>query len=367
MGERPSSRRWLGLLVVCCVSVFLGRSSALPLTQAVHSAQLVGSNSSFTGAAFVPSVAPVVAARVGSSGVDLSWGRVVTSGGGGVAYRVVRTGPTGTTEVCTAGNAPVVVGSLVGCSDPAVVADASYTYAQQPLLVRNSTVTWSRPLSDPSTTVVGPRIVFANVGVTVTSTGGSVVVPYPDGTQVGDVLVLVSVSGRQNAPSIPSGWTALANMGLSGGSAMRFFVAWRLADGASSLSWNPSANATGASVRVVRYRRGNGNLATPTLATAQVASGSGASGSRFTPSPDVVTTSNNAQVVSLVAVRSATTLSLATPRSFGIDGSDSVTPGTVGHAVGIGGAQMVVAGQVASPTWQSAAAGAWVSATFAFS
>ena len=367
MGERPSSRRFLGLLVVYCASVLIVRGAALPLTQAFHTAQLAGSSSSFTGATFVPSVAPVVTARIGASGAELSWARVLTSAGTDVAYRVVRTGPNGATEVCVTGNAPKVSADLVTCSDPTVVADQSYTYAQQPLLLRNTTPTWSRPLSGPSGTVVGPRILFANVGATVTSTGGSVIVPYPDGTQIGDILVLASVSGRQNAPSAPTGWTVLANTGLSGGSAMRFFVAWRLADGSSSLSWNPSANATGASVRIVRYRRGNGNVATPTLATAQVVSGSGASGTQFTPSPDVVTTSNNAQVVSLVVVRTQTTLTLSTPRGFRLDGFEGLTPGTVGHTIGIGGAQAVVAGQIPSPTWASTLAGAWVFAVVAFS
>ena len=98
MGERPSSRRFLGLLVVYCASVLIVRGAALPLTQAFHTAQLAGSSSSFTGATFVPSVAPVVTARIGASGAELSWARVLTSAGTDVAYRVVRTGPNGATE-----------------------------------------------------------------------------------------------------------------------------------------------------------------------------------------------------------------------------------------------------------------------------
>jgi len=278
----------------------------------------------------------------------------------------MRTDTSGAIEVCTGVDAPAESNGVMSCVDRSVVADAVYTYTQQPMLVRSGSTTWTRPASTSSAAFVGPRIAFANAGTTVATTGPAVVVPYPPGTQPGDVLVLVSLSGRQNAPTVPTGWSTLASVGVTGGSAMRLFVSWRLADTATSLSWDPSANASGATVRIMRFVRGNGNSATPVVATAQVASGSQTAVAEFTAAPDIVTTGANAWVAQVVAQRSAGGLTLVTPRGFSVDHSEVASSGGVPQALAVGGRQVLAAGSVASPSWATPTAGAWAFVTLAF-
>ena len=253
------ARTFLPMITMCSIgSLFalIAVQSQIPTTHAVHSARLVDASKNFTGATFIPSVAPVVSAQVSRADALLSWPSVTTSSGSNVNYRVVRSGPDGTVEVCSGTDAPIVSGSLVSCIDRAVQANASYTYTEQPLLMRQSQTTWFRPASKVSNALVGPRLYFAGAGPTVTGKGGLIDVPYPSGTQVGDVLVLVSVNGRQNAPNVPTGWSSLVRLGLTGGNAMRLFVAWRIADSATSVRFDPSANSTGASaLRGVRFCR----------------------------------------------------------------------------------------------------------------
>lgn len=362
-------RTWLSRATVAvCVSALFASAAGLqraPIasTHAVHTARMVDAGHSFGAATFVPSVAPVIVAGLRSTGAQLTWNRVSTSAGADVGYRVMRSDANGSVAVCTGGNLPAVSGSTVSCVDSTIVADVPYTFTEQPVLVRNATTTWSRPPSAQSAQVVGPRVAFANVGATVTSTGSAVSVPYPDGTQLGDVLVLVSISGRQNAPNIPAGWTLLASVSNTSGSPMRLFVAWRLADAATSLAFDPNANGTGASVRIVRYVRGNGNTSAPVLATAQVATSTGAQSVTFTPTVDASTNATNSQVVNVVAVRGAATLTMSNSQGFVVD---DAYPGTVGPSLGLGGRQALTSAVVASPTWTSTLTGVWASAMFAF-
>lgn len=362
-------RTWpsTAVVVVCVSALFASGSGVHRLnvasTHAVHSARLANRVDSFGGASFVPSDAPVVTASLRSTAAQLTWDRVATSAGVDATYRVMRTDASGSIEVCTGSNVPVVSGSTVSCEDPTIVADVPYTFTEQPVLVRNATTTWSRPPSAQSAQVVGPRVAFANVGATVTSTGAAVTVPYPNGTRLGDVLVLISISGRQNAPNTPAGWTVLASVGNTGGSPMRLFVAWRLADAATSLAFDPNANGTGASVRIVRYVRGNGNTSAPVLATAQVATSTGAQSVTFTPTVDVSTNATNSQVVNVVAVRGTATLTISNSQGFVVD---DAYPGTVGPSLGLGGRQALISAAVASPTWSSNLAATWASATLAF-
>ncbi len=360
------ARRLFGSLLACCALVSSFREPPVPSTSAVFSARLAGSGQSFTGATFIPGVAPVVSASQAATRAALTWQRVSVSGAAAVGYRVMRSAADGTVEVCRNTNAPVVAGETVTCFDDAVNADVSYTYTQQPVLVRDATVTWSLPPSVASAPFIGPRITFANVGATVSTTGSSVSVPIPLGTQPGDVLLLVSVSGRQNAPSTPAGWTSLASIGLTGGSPLRLFVAWRVADTAQSLAWDPNANSAGASVRIVRYARGSGNTNVPVVAVSQVTTATGGSSTLFTTSPDPTTTGTNSEVVNIVAQRSAGALSLASSAGLALDHSETVTSGGVPHATGIGGGQVLDVGNVALPTWQSTAAGVWATVAVAF-
>lgn len=359
-------RRTVGLLLASCVLLSAARQPPIPETSGLISARLADAVQAVTGAAFAPSVAPVVSVTQVSTKASLSWPRVSISGAATVGYRVMRTTTVGSVEVCSGANAPVTTGEVVTCFDETVSADASYSYTQQPILVRGGTVTWSRPPSAPSATFVGARIAFANVGTTVSTNGPAVSVPMPTGTQPGDLLLLVSVSGRQNAPSTPPGWTALASVGITGGSALRLFVAWRIADGASALTWDPNANSTGASVRIVRYVRGNGNTTTPVVATSSVTTATEVSTTTFTPSPNPVTTGANAEVVSIVAQRAAGSVSIVTGQGFVADHAELAASGGVAHAVGVGGRQMVDAGNVTLPTWGSTTGGVWAAAAVAF-
>ncbi|NBN89621.1 MAG: hypothetical protein EBV24_04795 [Actinobacteria bacterium] len=360
------TRRLFGSLFACCALLSAFREDPVPATSAFYSARLTGSSQSFTGATFIPSVAPVVSATQSATRVALSWPRVSMSGTADVGYRVMRSASAGTVEVCKGANAPVVTGDTVVCFDDSVNADISYTYTQQPVLVRDATVTWSLSPSASSAPLVGPRIAFASVGATVSTTGPSVSVPVPVGTQPGDVLLLVSVSGRQNAPTTPVGWTLLASVGLSGGSALRLFVAWRIADTTQSVSWDPNANSTGASVRLVRYARGTGNASTPVVAVSQVATATGGSSATFLPSPNPTTTGANSEVVNIVVQRKAGVVSLATSAGFTLDHSEIATFGGVPQAVGIGGRQVITAESVPLPAWASTDTGVWAAVTAAF-
>ena len=357
--------RTVGFCTIGCVLAISATEGSPRTTFALHSARVTSASESFVGATFVPGVAPTVSVVLNQGAVSLSWTPVALSGGGNVQYRVSRTSATGSVDVCTGADAPVATATIVGCTDRTVVADVEYTYSEQPILVRQSTRTWSRPLSVPSATVTAPRIVFGGVGATVSSTGATVVVPYPTGTQVGDVLLLVVVSGRQNAPSAPTGWSVLASVGQTSGNPMRLFVAWRLADSATSITWDPAANGTGATARILRYARANGNTATPVVASTQVVASTGAASTTFTPTPDVTTTASNAHVVSIVAVRSASVPSLVTSRGFVIETADAGSVG-VGQGVGVASFDMVQAGSAASPTWGASAGAVWASATLAF-
>lgn len=368
--RRPRSRTG-SLVVLSCVSAllvggFASRDVGPSRTAALHSARLAASSHRFDGASFVPLVAPVVSPTITSGGTSLAWDRVVTSGGVDANYRVVRTDAGGQVDVCGAPNTPALSGQKVTCLDTTAVADVTYTYTEQPVLVRNGTLTWSRPPSTPSVAVTMPRVVLAGVGTTVSATGSTISVPYPTGTRVGDILLLVAVSGRQSAPLSPAGWTTLASIGVSGTSAFRLFVAWRVADAATSVTLDPSANSTGATLRILRYVQGRGLSVAPVVATAQVVTANGAVSTQFTPSPDVVTSGSNAEVVNVVALRALGALGLSTPRGFRLDDVESLSPGSVDQSVGIAGLRVLTAGQVPLPTWSSTAGAIWLSATLAF-
>ena len=147
---------------------------------------------------------------------------------------------------------------------------------------------------------------------------------------------------------------------------MRLFVAWRIADSGTSVRFDPAANGTGASVRIVRYARERGNAATAVVAAAQAVASSGASSLTFTPTPDLVTNGPNSHAISVVAVRSLSGPVLSSDGVFNLENSETSSAGSVGQGVGVAGGQVLSAGTVNSPSWSAATAAAWVAATFAF-
>jgi hypothetical protein len=94
-----------------------------------------------------------------------------------------------------------------------------------------------------------------------------------------------------------------------------------------------------------------------------------AASATFTPTPDLTTNAANATVISITAVRSLNTLSLATPQSFGFHFTQSNTPsGGQGVAIAIADSlQLTTPSTPLSPTWtQSGTAAQWAWATIAW-
>jgi hypothetical protein len=306
---------------------------------------------------------------VNNAEIFLSWDPVSVTSGATVSYKVARTDSNGVVlHVCLGSDAPTTNAGKVVCTDRSGQAEAIYTYAITPVVVRNGVDTWSRPAGAASNQVVVPRIAYASTGAVVASTSnGSISVPYPSGTQPGDVLVLVSVTGRNSTPSAPTGWTQLARVAVNGASLVGLLVAWRLADAGQSVQFDPAANPSGSATYVMRLARVSGSSTTPTVATPVIISGTSTVSTQFVPSPEPVTSGANATVVSIVATRSASAPTLLDARGFAVRTSASVTPGTATLGWGVATTQSVPAGTVAMPQWaQSGPPGPWTFATFAF-
>jgi len=127
------------------------RVSAVPATESVFVDSTPSSSNSFVGATFVPSVAPLVAVVVGTSSTTLSWSPVVFSGGGVVSYIVRRIAPNGSTViVCTGADVPMPQpDGLMRCVDQDSGGRRNLSYSQQPVVVRDGTITWSLEPSVP--------------------------------------------------------------------------------------------------------------------------------------------------------------------------------------------------------------------------
>lgn len=196
-----------------------------------------------------------------------------------------------------------------------------------------------------------------------------ITVAYPAGSQPNDLLLLVEVNAANQAITTPTGWTLLADTATTSPNQFRFTVWWKL-KGASDTSvvLNVKTNSSGASARVIRYARPGGYPPNPVSATAGVASGTGSAATTRTPTPDVTTNQPDATVISIVAVRAANTLSLATPGSFAL--RSATTQSSTGQPTAIGVADLVVSvspSTPVSPTWsQTGTAAQWAWATVAF-
>ena len=335
-------------------------------TSALFSASSTSSGSTFTGATFNPTVAPVVVPSVSARTIRLSWTQVTSSKT--VMYEVSRTEPGSTTNVCTGSNPPIVSQGVASCEDSTAQSGVAYTYSERPILAIAGSTPWSLPASAPSATVVAPRLTYIDSGPDVSSIGPVVTVPYPPSTEVGDLLLLIAVCGANKAPAVPAGWTQLVSRGSSGTSSIYLLIAWREADGANSTSFDPRSNGTGTSVRIVNYGKFRGNTASPAPSAVTIVSGTANATTSFTPSPDVSTTGSTSTVISVVALSAANSPTVSSPRSFTQRISQNLYPGSGALSIGLADAVVSTSGASApSPTWSQAGSPiGWMYATFAF-
>lgn len=324
-----------------------------------------------TAASFVPSSAGAVSASLAQGGVALTWAPSAV-GAAPVTYRIQRTDDLGAaTAVCTGAAAPVASAGTVGCVDSTAQPGRTYRYVQQPVLVRNGVDTWSQPPSSPSqpitvpVMVTGPRFVFASVSTAVTSTkSGPVSLPYPAGTAVGDLLVLVSFGGRSTLPTAPAGWSEVASVSTKGSDASHLYVAWRAADSSGAATFDAQSNSAGTVTRMVRYARATGVMDPPALA-GTATSGTAAAGPTAV-SAGVATTASSATVVEVAAIREAAAIRLASS-SLNARLGDTVTPGRVSLSVGVADAFVPSASPAVGATWQQDGSTAdWLWASVAF-
>ena len=261
-------------------------------------------------------------------------------------------------DVCTTPGVPTLVDGEVTCVDGAVQPGVSYTYAIQPLLVRNGTPTWSLQFGAESSSVSIPGLLFAGAGPIVNVVvPGLATVPYPSGTELGDLLVLVVVNGRNKAPRRPSGWTDVVSRGIGGAQDFHLYAAQRIADGSTSVVVDIDTGGEGASLQVFRYDVPVGSPA-PIVRASQVQSGFSATPTaQFVPTPDIITTSA-ATAMSIVAVRANNALSLVAGSTWTLRAAAMSTFGTTPMAWALADTTVGSATTVPSPTWQQVGAAA---------
>lgn len=326
---------------------------------------------SMAAAAFTPSNAGAVTASLVQGGVSLTWAPSA-AGAATVTYRVQRSDDLGAaTAVCTGAAVPVATSGSVGCVDSTVQPGRTYRYVQQPVLELNGVDTWSQQPSAPSSpiavpaAVTGPRFVFTSASMAVTSTkSGPVSLPYPSGTAVGDLLVLVSFGGRSTLPALPVGWKEAASLSTKGSDSSHLYVAWREADSSGAATFDAQSNSAGTVTRLFRYARVAGVTDLPALA-GPAASGVAAAGATAV-SAGVATTAGSATVVEVAAIRGAAAIRLVSD-SLSERLAESVAPGRVPLAVGVADAFAPSAGPVTGATWQQDGSTAdWLWASVAF-
>ena len=334
-------------------------------TSARFSASVTSTASEFTGATLSPTVAPVITPSLEGRSVRLRWGAVTSQRP--VAYEVRRVDGLGNpTLVCVPPTGPTTSGASVSCLDDTAVADTTYTFTQRPYIDIPGSTPWTLSPSVASSSFLVPRVGFLASGTEVSSTGANITVPYPTSARTGDVLLLVSVSGRNRGPNAPAGWTTLVSRGVGGASTVHLFVAWRVNDGGSSVTFDPQTNGSGASARVIAYGRTNGNSATPVVAATGVAGTSSAS-TTLTPPAGPTVNAANSTVISLVASGGASSPSLLTPQRFGLRLSANSTPGSGSVSLGVADANVAASGgSTTPPTWSQTSALQWAYATVAF-
>ena len=205
-------RGWGALIAALVLVAFITPA----LTSARFSSQSPSLDSAFSVGSFVPPVSPVPTVSLEGAGVRVTWAPVAFSGNSTMSYRVRRTASGGTTsDVCTGSSSQTIGNGQVSCLDSTLQVGSTYTYAIQPTLVRNGTNTWSLAYGQESSPVAIAGLTFAGAGPIVnTTTAGLISVPYPTGTKLGDLLILVVVNGRNRMPRKLAGWTEIVSRGL---------------------------------------------------------------------------------------------------------------------------------------------------------
>ena len=359
--------------VVIAAAMFSSASLEIFSTSAHSSATLVGVSYPFSGATFSPQVAPVISPTMSDDSIALAWPAVTLSSSSPVAYTVTRTSSTGSVAtVCNAPAAPVVNGAIASCSDSAVVAGTSYTYTEQPNAVVDGVATWSRDASVASTTITPPNWKFGQLGIFSVSTNNTAQsIQYPSGVAVGDVLLLVAVSANRNIPNkIPAGWTQLISQSANSPAGFSLFVAWSIADSATSVLFESRATATGAFATVLNYGHAFSSVATPVVAHTAVQSSVAGAAATFTPPSNITTNAIAARALSIVAVRANNALSLSNAAGYTVRGSNAQIVGSASTAISVAIADTFVQSSgttPTSPTWsQSGTPAQWISGLVAF-
>lgn len=323
------------------------------LTSASFSSRQSSLDSNFTVGAFSPSSAPTPSAQLDGSVVRLRWPAVTFPGASTVIYRVRRTSTSGnSSEVCAGTSGPTIANGEASCIDSAPLIGVPSTYAVQPALVRGGVTTWNMAYGAESQSVTVPGLLFAGSGAVINMVASGIVnVPYPAGTEIGDLLLLVAVNGRNRAPRRLVGWTDVVSRGIGGGQDFHLFAAQRIADGSGSVAVDVETGTEGASLQVLRYDVPAGSAA-PTVRASQTQSGSTSnSSSQLVPTPNIVTTAP-ATAISIVAVRDDNSLSLVPGSSWVLRSASTSNPGSTSLAWALADTTVGAASTVTSPTWQ---------------
>jgi hypothetical protein len=267
-------------------------------------------------------------------------------------------------------------GVLNCATNPLVAASGSATFAGCTISktgVGYTVVASSSGLTSATSTaftITAAPLNYSSVGAPSSATSnGTVTVSYPAGTADNDLLVLIEINSTSGNTTTPSGWTLQANQSANSPAKFGIKVWTRLSAGESSVELAFKAGAAGSTAWVARYTRSSGYPPNPTTATARVRSGVSGASATFTPTPDLTTNAANATVMSIAAVRSLNTLSLATAQSFGFRFTQTNTPtGGQGVAIAIADSVQVTTPMTPlSPTWtQSGTAAQWTWATIAW-
>ena len=318
--------------------------------------------SGFVGASFSPNPVAAPTVSLAGNGLRVQWAKVTSDSGGLVDYLLRRNGSDGSeVDACTPATAMMESGSTIACTDTAVVDGVSYSYTVQARLTRPGAVTWTGLVSSASAPISTARILYAGAGELVTSVSSEVVtVPYPSGTEPGDLVFLVVETGRNKAPSKPSGWNVVTSRSIVGSEDFHLFVAQRIADASGSVTVNVDGRNGGIALRVFRYDVPTGWPVPAPVVTADQDAASASASLTFAPSPDLVATASGV-AVSVVAIRSTAALDLAQTNGWVVRSTTSVTPSTVPLGFAIADTMVFGAGGIPSPTWrQTGIASRWI-------
>lgn len=227
-----------------------------------------------------------------------------------------------------------------------------------------STTTSTTTSTSTTTTTTVPdstsEMTFGGIGPVATRTkSGNLTASYPTGTSTNDLLFLVEVNATDQEIPKPSGWNLLTDE-RTGSPKYRVTVWWKLAGPETSVSTKVHTDSKGASLWVARYLRSSGYPPSPALAMASARSGTVSASTSMTPDEAITTTKANATVISIVAVRAGSNLSLANANGFTMrsitikTGAQPVTLAIADKLVPANGSTQI------APTWaQSGDLGKW--------